>query len=407
MGLKYTSTVTVPPPYLMVLGAGPFQGPLLTTARGMGVTTVALDQNPAAASRALADAFVQCDIADISAVLACARARNIIGVVSAASDVALPAHAAVAEALGLPGPTPDSVRAARNKERAALRLRATGVPCPETVSAESGAPVDVGGYPIIVKPAVGAGGRGVSIVERSESLGGAVSLARQYGSPLYQRFVTGAPLGLEAFIVGGRIRACFAFEDQLGADFPSPIGHATPAPRYVPHEAQLQSLAQSVVDALGLTDGGLNLDLRWGPDGPVVLEVNPRSGGAQLGPLVRYAYGVDLCAAAVSVALGIDPAPHLEPKLRRPAATRLFVREGRGIVRLSRSAGRDPLAHRRTDPRLITAHLDIHDGQPSTTGVDRWSLLGHCLVSGATVDEAIALADEIDDHVSASVEVLP
>ena len=391
----------------MVLGAGPFQGPLLTTAREMGVTTVALDRNPEAASRGLADAFVQCDIADIPAVLACARARRITGVLSAASDVALPAHAAVAASLGLPGPSPESVRVARNKHLTASRLRAAGVPSPETVAADGGAPSDVGGYPVVVKPDLGAGGRGVSIVPGSADLDAAVSLAQRYGAPLYQRFIVGAPLGLEAFVVGGTIRACFTFEDQLGVDFPSPIGHATPAPRYVPHEARLRGLAQRIVDALGLRDGGLNLDLRWTAEGPVVLEVNPRSGGAQLGPLVRYAYGVDLCAAAVTVALGLEPGPHLETTQRRPAATRIFVREGRGDVRLCDDVHSDPLAGRRADVRLIAADLDITHGQPSPTGVDRWSLLGHCLVSGTTVEEAIALAHEIDDDVSALVEVLP
>jgi len=126
--LKYTSNVMVSPPSLLVIGAGPFQRALLQTTQRMGITTIALDGNPKATSRALADRFIVCDISDIEAVLACARDLTIDGVISTASDIALPAHAAVAARLGLPGPSPESIVVARNKLLTAERLEKAGVP---------------------------------------------------------------------------------------------------------------------------------------------------------------------------------------------------------------------------------------------------------------------------------------
>jgi len=138
-----------------------------------------------------------------------------------------------------------------------------------------------------------------------------------------------------------------------------------------------------------------------------VLEVNPRSGGAQLGPLIQYAYGVDLCAANLCVAIGTDPRHHLAIVHRRPAATRLFVRHGRGVIRRRGEGVTHPLDTRKDDQRVIAGILDVLIGTAATTAVDGWSLLGHCLVSGSTVDEAIALAQEIDDDVGAFFEVDP
>jgi biotin carboxylase len=405
--LKYTTTVMEPPPRLLVLGAGPFQGELIEAAGRLGVTTLAMDRDPLAAALPLADVFVQGDVADVSAVVARAKGLELDGVVSAATDIALPAQAAVAQALGLPGPTPEVIALARDKLKVAQRLTLAGVSTPETVAADVGSPGEVGGFPLVVKPATGAGGRGVSVVDDAHALEAARHAAGRHGAPLLQRFVTGEPMGLEAFLREGVVVGCFAFTDQLRPPFPSPIGHATPPTCHQDEAHRLEALARDVARALGLRDGGLNLDLRWTADGPTVLEVNPRSGGALLGPLVRQVYGVDLCAAAVALALGWPTAPHLKPTRLRPGASRFFVAFGRGRARrIDGHPGGLPAALV-GDERLVAHHLDPLRSDAVGTTVGQWSILGHCLVQADTTDEAIAFANEIDDHVRASVEVEP
>ena len=341
------------------------------------------------------------------AVVSLARATNCNGVASAASDIALPAQAAVAQALGLPGPSPETVLVARRKDLVAHRLTTAGVPTPKTMAVKEGSPDAIGGYPLVVKPSQGAGGRGVTIVRQAADHLDAIDRALEYGPALYQTFVDGLPVGVEAFVVEGVVRRCFVFEDQMGATFPSPLGHATPTAFSAAELVRIERVVQDVVNALQLADGGVNLDLRWTGEGPVVLEVNPRAGGALLSPLVREAYGVDLCAATVCVALGRDPSPHLTLTRDQAAATRLFVRKGRGPIRATSSTAIDDIKRRFADPRVIEGQCNLREGHPATTAIDHWSILGHCLVTADTRDEAIALATEIDDDVRAAFEVLP
>src|SRR5687768_7762895 len=89
-------------PRLMIVGAGPFQVELVAAAKRLA-HTIALDGNAAAPGLALADESYAIDIRDLDAVVALARTARIDGVITSASDAAVPAVSAVVDALGLIG----------------------------------------------------------------------------------------------------------------------------------------------------------------------------------------------------------------------------------------------------------------------------------------------------------------
>src|SRR4029079_12563216 len=76
---------------------------------------------------------------------------------------------------------------------------------------------------------------------------------------------------------------------ECGHDFPSPSGA----------ERVVRLLAGAALKALGLGFGPAHTEIRVGPRGPVVIEVNPRLAGGRRPTLVRPATARDPTTAAL------------------------------------------------------------------------------------------------------------
>lgn len=387
---------------VLIVGGGPYQLDLIHTAGAMGLKTVVVDGNPDAPGLSRADVPVVCDIIDGPAVVAVARAQRVEAVASGASDAALVGLSAVVDALGLPGPSRAVVAGIQDKLAAARSARAAGLACPETAELDPNAPepalAAVGGFPLVIKPATAAGGRGVSLLHGAEGLDEAVAKARRHcPRVLVQRLVRGRSLGVEAFLWRGALAAMFLIEDQYARPFVSPVGHAVPARVDDGLRARIADAVAGWASALGLTDGAANFDLRIEGDRPTLIEVNPRLGGNSITRLVRAGYGADPSAAALACALGRDPTPHLARRSARAVASRMFVGRGHGPIRI---VG-DPVA--RWAAQALELRLDVTDGQPPALRVDDFALLGRCLVEADDPAAAAERAERIAADVQAAI----
>ncbi|NMQ18946.1 hypothetical protein E4P82_06820 [Candidatus Competibacter phosphatis] len=95
---------------LLVLAASRYQIPIITTAKRLGYRVLTIDNVPDNPGHALADQACFIDTTDIQGVLAVARRERVDGVIAACTDVAVPTAAVVAQALDLPGISPDAAR---------------------------------------------------------------------------------------------------------------------------------------------------------------------------------------------------------------------------------------------------------------------------------------------------------
>jgi biotin carboxylase len=387
------------------VGAGPFQIELLRAARELA-EVVAVDGSARAPGLALADIARVIDVRDTAAVVAVARELGVRGVATAASDVAVPAVSAVVEALGLVGLSSAVSERCRDKLQAFEAVRSAGLAVPETrgvtdCAQARAAIAELGGYPVVIKPRSGGGGRGVSVVHDLSELSSAFTRAEMSyvglgaGGVLVQEWVDGRSLGAEVFLVGSEPRALFVLDDQFEPGFVSPVGHSLP-PQI--DEAMAAEVARTVTafgKALGLTDGGVNFDLRVVAGRTVLIEVNPRLGGNSITDLIRSAYGADMARAAVLCALGRDPAPALQRRLCQPVAARLILKPGSGVVRYEQ-----PAESFGDHEDVIALDLTVRDGEPSALHVDDFCLLGRCLVKAHTSAQAAELAERIA-HIAA------
>ena len=394
---------------VLLVGGGPFQLEVLRAARRRAEVAV-VDGSPHAPGLALADYPRVVDISDTAAVVRVARELAVSGVVTAASDVAVPAVSEVVRALGLRGLPPDVAQRCRDKLQCAKSLRAQGQAVPQTLAVDDLAEAEaaahaLGGYPLITKPRSGGGGRGVSLVRSHAELAPALACARRAYGPgqqgvLIQEFVGGESVGVEAFFVSGELAAAFVLDDQFEPGYISPVGHSLPPSLSAASVQAVEDAVAGFGRALGLRDGPANFDLRFERGRVVLLEINPRLGGNSITDLVRSAYGVDLAEATVCAALGHDPLPILARKVLQPTAARLILKHAHGVVRM-----RDSLSELAARTGVLSLDVLVSDGQPAHVRVDEWTILGRTLVHAASAAEAAELAHQITRDAADRIEL--
>src|SRR5258706_11330826 len=101
---------------ILVLGAGPFQIPVIERAIELGCQVVTADYLPRNPGHRLGVESWNVSTVDKESVLEMARQTHIDGVLTYGSDVSTPTVAFVAEALGLPGHPPRTAALLQRKD---------------------------------------------------------------------------------------------------------------------------------------------------------------------------------------------------------------------------------------------------------------------------------------------------
>jgi tyramine---L-glutamate ligase len=238
-----------------------------------------------------------------------------VWLVAPETDRCLERLAARVEAAGrtLLGPGAAAVRRASDKAGLARRLRSRGIPHPDTRVCrgdEDYRPLARAiGYPVVAKPARGAGCGGVSVADGARELGDAMARARRAaggGRVLLQRYVRGVPASV-SLLVHERGAVALSVNRQAltrrGQQF-SYRGGRTPFEHDLGERAI--ELAVRTCQALPGLRGFVGVDAVLTPDEAVVIEVNPRLTTAYLG--VRAAIDGNVAEMALAACAGGLPA---------------------------------------------------------------------------------------------------
>ena len=315
---------------VFMLGAGFMQGVAIRAARALGCTVVAADGNPSAVCATEADGFVCIDLKDTARLIDYARYLQQNGgldaVFTAATDFSA-AVAAVAAACGLRGHTLEAALNATDKVRMRGCFRKAGVPSPafvELSAADLAAPVNTleqrlgelaGHFPLVVKPVDNMGARGCSLVKGLSGLQEAVVTAVRHsrsGRVIVEEYIEGSEFSIEGLVFGGRLYITALADRHIF--FPPyfiEMGHTIPSdcPQEIADE--VMSVFEHGVHALGLTDGAVKGDILVRNGKAFVGEIAARlSGGYMSGWTVPYSCGLDITAAALTLALGGSPRLH-------------------------------------------------------------------------------------------------
>ena len=341
-------------PMLLLLGGLGYLRPVIEEARRLGFRVATLDYLPGNKAHRHSDLYFNASVTDKEGVLEIARANRVAGVMAFAVDPAVETAAYVCEKLGLPSAgSYESVKILQRKPlfRKFLEEHGFNVPLWIAFTDEECGCVDIGGiedsmsrrgmgYPVMVKPADGAGSKGVTLARSGQELAGSVVKARgksRGGGIIIEEYIEaeGAPSGSEAFSVDGEVAFFSVSSQQFLSRSGSPY---VPCGNYWPSDIPEERIAearrefQRLLTLLGMRTSLYNVELRYSRGGKLYLmEVSPRGGGNGLAPAVGEAYGVPLVENAVRGAVGL-PLKEFGQEEAKGIFSRCMVLPGRSGV---------------------------------------------------------------------------
>lgn len=310
--------------------------------------------------------------------------------------------AAIAEEIGLPHNSLETVRACRDKLLTRQALDAAGVPSARSVPVGSLAEAlnvasDIG-YPVVVKPRNLAGSVGVVRADDAAGLARAYDLAS--GSRLggvdgpvrllIEEYLDGPQVSVECVSVGGTtVVSCVTDHEVEYPPYFEQGAHVvdTGNPLADPGSPAVD-VATAALDALGVDWGVTHTELRLTSRGPRVVEVNARLAGARIPYLWRLASGVDLARAAADAALG--RLGDLTPTRSGAAAIKHIYPEAAGVV--DRLGAAPELARQAWFHELVWEKAPGEAVKPPPNGLD--DVLGSMIVTGEDAESCRRAMEE-------------
>jgi biotin carboxylase len=323
---------------LLVLGAGPWQGWLLKTARQLGIETYVVDGNPRARWRTLAHHFFPVDVKDAAQIVKLAEDSRVDGAITSSSDISLPSLQVLKRELRLPGFSDFPVENSVNKFLTHKLFDRAGIPSSRyrllQRREDADALIREIGYPVVFKPLANSGGRGVVVIREPSEIPAGYTYTRQFSSNdeiLIEAFLEGAGVGVETVVWDGTIHSSFIIDDHFIPDYISPIGHSLPTNLPPAVQEDILGHIRTIIRTFQMTFGNFNIDLKLTREGPKFLEINPRLGGANISELIYHSTGINIAAYALHLALG-EPLPPAVPTRSVPAVSCLLSTRERGTV---------------------------------------------------------------------------
>ncbi|RKT54855.1 ATP-grasp domain-containing protein [Saccharothrix australiensis] len=327
------------------------------------------------------------------------------------SEAAVVAVAAIAEALGLPGIGVEAALNSRNKLLMRRAHQKAGAPIPGfryvTELAQARDAAREFGYPVIVKPTLGAGSHFVfkcddeaELTERYEQA--AAGIRELFWATSEAEGVDLGPNGLlvESFLDGKEyLMEAVAWDGEVylgsvvdritaeGGTFDDDVHHA---PTSMSREdlAAVHEVVKAGALAQGLRRGVMHAEVRFHRGKPYLLEIAARVGGGGLDEIARLTADHDPIAAVVDVAVGRRPdVRHFRPTGTHITAMCLISEAGvvdRVVV---------PEEVERSD-RVFLLKITARPGDVIRRPPDGNTILGFLGTTGESEQDAFALMTE-------------
>ena len=389
---------------LMIMGAGIYQVPLIKTAKRMGIHTIVVSIPGNYPGFALADEVCYENTVDYEAVLRVAKEKQVDGIVTAGTDVAVITIGRVCDALGLKGLSFTAAEIASNKlgmkekyeEYGVRTARFRLVKLDGSDLKEKAAELT---FPLIFKAVDSSGSRGIRRVDSEAEF----EETRQYVAEsthkdyfLVEEFIEGEEFGAQAFVQDGKVEFIlphgdFVFHGDTGV----PVGHF--APYDLPEDVIADCKEQLVkaVKAMGLDNCAINADFILKDGKTYVLELGGRSGATCLAELVSIYYGFDYYEKLIRVALGETVSFASDQAV--PNVSKLLMSDKDGVI-VSQTDTNEP------SENLVEVQFDYQPGDAVHAFHVGPHRIGHVITKGKTLKEANEALDAALSRIHIEVE---
>jgi biotin carboxylase len=380
---------------ILQLGAGELMKHSIRQIQAIGHRVYAVDKNPDAPAFSIADGFAPIDLVDVDSITSYAREIG-ADVILAVNEAGVLTAAYTSQRLGLPNLAPDVALKALDKGLMRLAWREANLSQPDFIIVDDAAKIaDAAqkiGFPLIIKPTMNWGSRGISRVDTPDDLAWSVEFAaknQRSGNFIIEQCIDGTEMTIEGLVQDGfvSILAKSDKEHQPHPRFRVAMGLNYPAKFPEAILQQTDELIINAAKALGLDNCALHAEAMV-LDGCVYLvEMGARPGGGHIfGQIVEAASGVCMPQALTQILLGENV--DIRPKFQRGSVYRFFAPPP-GIFQSAEGVAA---------ARQLEGVLDFgFHMQPGTVvnaiegDADR---PGYCVTTAATREAAMALADK-------------
>ena len=329
-------------PWLVVLPAGHWQVSGIRAAIEQGIQVLAFDGDPNAKGLEIATKSAVVNIKDSKAVLDAIESSGITpqGAVSFASEVGMPAVAAVREYYNLVGANTELTHLLTNKMYQRDFLQKKGVQGPKkwkiftSLSMAKACIKDVG-FPCIVKPVDSAGSRGVTKVETSDEVESAARHAleaSQTGVALVETFMEGTEYAVETFGDGNTIHVLAVTEKKKVPGTKGTVAQELSTPSDETRSMIVSDITVAALQAFGYMNGPGHTEVILDKyNRPGLVETAGRGGGFMVFErMVEKASGFDIVTATALQSVGIMTPVHVKKK---HSVVLRFIVSKEGVVR--------------------------------------------------------------------------
>ena len=389
---------------IMVLAAGLLQIDVIEKAKSMGYYVLAVDGNPKAPGFNVADKAICADIVNEETMLKIARDEHVDGVIHPCSEVSMAVMGRINDELGLSGISREQAICATNKHLMRKAFEKGNAPSPKSILAQDAEDAwsrlqDEFDTDAILKPSRNSGSRGIAKVSRNMDKGDfiraydeALSESRDH-SVLIEQFIEGSEFSIEMIVWQGEIHVLTVTDKKTtGAPHFVELGHNQPSCFSATDVETLKAAAVAGVRALGVNNCACHAEAKLMNGKAYLMEVGARLGGDFISTeLTHLSTGIDMVAAAIDVALGVEPdlSAKEEPK---GVCIRYFCPKPGKLVSISNTEVLN-------NPHVYLWEIYPKEGDVIPAVTSSLCRSGHVIVTEKTPQKAIELAERLIESV--------
>lgn len=389
---------------IMVLAAGLLQIDVIEKAKSMGYYVLAVDGNPKAPGFNVADKAICADIVNEETMLKIARDEHVDGVIHPCSEVSMAVMGRINDELGLSGISREQAICATNKHLMRKAFEKGNAPSPKSILAQDAEDAwsrlqNEFDTDAILKPSRNSGSRGIAKVSRNMDKGDfiraydeSLSESRDH-SVLIEQFIEGPEFSIEMIVWQGEIHVLTVTDKKTtGAPHFVELGHNQPSCFSATDVETLKAAAVAGVRALGVNNCACHAEAKLMNGKAYLMEVGARLGGDFISTeLTHLSTGIDMVAAAIDVALGVEPdlSAKEEPK---GVCIRYFCPKPGKLVSILNTEVLN-------NPHVYLWEIYPKEGDVIPAVTSSLCRSGHVIVTEKTPQKAIELAERLIESV--------
>lgn len=243
----------------------------------------------------------------------------------------------IADSLGLIGIPYTIASRARDKHQFRAFCQEAGLPHPgfARIRPDEDVEVAVAGlqFPLVIKPVFGSSSSYVIRVDDLAALKETVdyilaNISVEVEPALYagteimvEEYIDGNEVDIDILLQNGKFKFwSISDNDATREPYFVETGQCIPSRLSPPQQEELVAMAEEMLERLGVENGCIHFEAKYGSRGPMPIEINLRMGGDEVYDFVRLAWGVDLVQNAAKIATG----EYIQP-IQKPETPKKYV----------------------------------------------------------------------------------